>query len=465
MSTGLTAKVKLAELRGMVWYELFMNRRLIISEIIFENPAFELIVEQDTSKRKAASTSVQSLFGDILARASLSDFRLENGSFRLFRKSDEELEEVASIKSLNFFADGIITDSVQWNYPIPFKMEAFYSTISGIHTRFGNNQVLDLGKLTFNSKEKQFSLDNVSMKYEKSWKEVAREMGVQKDMSEFELGRLESNKIDALSSFLGEKLDIRANSIVVSDLDFRDHRDKNIPRPPDKEKPMFEGMIASIPISLEIDSIMIKDSRISYEEIPKGSSSGGVIQFDRVFGTVYNVTTIPEFKADYNQFEADIIARLNGTGKIKLRLEVPYSKESFRAYAEVNEFDMTKMSATLVPMAGVRIISGDLINMDLSMNASRTLSSNVLVMDYENLHVEILDSEKHKEKKGLLSSVANLAIRQNNHPDDNNYVITEYSTERNIYRGPFKLIFSSMKDGIMQIVPSKTTRKILAKKK
>jgi hypothetical protein len=92
------------------------------------------------------------------------------------------------------------------------------------------------------------------------------------------------------------------------------------------------------------------------------------------------------------------------------------------------------------------------------------MSRNVLVMDYENLHVEVLDAEKHKEKKGLLSSVANLAIRQKNHPDDNSYVITEYSTERNIYRGPFKLIFSSMKDGIMEIVPSKTTKRILAKK-
>jgi hypothetical protein len=95
------------------------------------------------------------------------------------------------------------------------------------------------------------------------------------------------------------------------------------------------------------------------------------------------------------------------------------------------------------------------------MEAGRNSSSNQLVFQYENLKLKILDEKKSVNK--LKSSLANMFTSKNNLPADRNYKTANYRSDRNIYRGPFNLIWQSTKEGLIQIVPGEVALLFLDK--
>jgi hypothetical protein len=97
------------------------------------------------------------------------------------------------------------------------------------------------------------------------------------------------------------------------------------------------------------------------------------------------------------------------------------------------------------------------------MEVSRYRSSNKLTFQYEDLKLELL-GEDHSKKK-LKSIVANLLSSKRNLATDSNYKKASYVTDRNIYRGPFNLVWESTKEGILQIVPGDVTQVFVTKKK
>jgi hypothetical protein len=52
-----------------------------------------------------------------------------------------------------------------------------------------------------------------------------------------------------------------------------------------------------------------------------------------------------------------------------------------------------------------------------------------------------------------MSTIANILLNESNMPGEKKYTLPQYVTERNRYRGPFHLIWSSTKEGIMRTVP------------
>ena len=48
-----------------------------------------------------------------------------------------------------------------------------------------------------------------------------------------------------------------------------------------------------------------------------------------------------------------------------------------------------------------------------------------------------------------------------NDPTTKNYIIADYRSERNIYRGPFNFMWQTVKEGFIQIIPTKTTKGFL----
>ena len=77
--TIITGSVDYATLKGLVWVELLFGKQLNIREISFEQPVFEITLSTDTVK-KTSGKGIQELFGDILSRANLKSFSIQNGS-------------------------------------------------------------------------------------------------------------------------------------------------------------------------------------------------------------------------------------------------------------------------------------------------------------------------------------------------------------------------------------------------
>ncbi|MEN8800131.1 MAG: DUF748 domain-containing protein, partial [Flavobacteriaceae bacterium] len=461
--TVINGSVKNAQLKGLVWRDLALGKKLDIDEISFEEPVFEVVLSSDTTKRTSGK-GMQTLFGDILSRAKLKSFRLESGSVVL---KEPESEEIAGrVKNLNVFANEIVTDSIHWKHLIPFELGALTVEIDSAWLNLNDYTQLSLGQLNYSLVEQNLILKNISMGYNTDWRNVSKKLGVQTDIIVVSLDELAIFNLESSSRFYSD-LDIIAHKLMIDGLDFMDHRDKNMPRPPDTVKPMFKGMVDAIPVSLKLDTIQLRNITIGYTELGIGKNDAGTILINDLNGTITGLTTFAELQQEYKHFNADLTARLQDAADMQISLEVPYDSETFSLAAHVGPMDMTRLSPTARAMGGVEIESGKLAGINLQMDANRASAHNRLVMDYTDLKATVVKENKdHKEKKQvLLSAVANTAIRARNMPGDKKYLTASYTSERNIYRSPFNFIWASMMDGIVRIVPGKGVQFALGIKK
>ena len=450
--------VDYAELSGFKWRKFIFSKSVSINELKFVAPTFDLAIYADSTK-KTKGQSMQGLFSDILSRLDLDQFQIKDGSV-LMKEGDSTL--IGELSRINIVASEIETDSVQLTHIIPFKLGNLEVELDSAYYQINPYTEAKLGFIDYSMTNESIILKDVSLHYYKDWVAISEERGLQDDVMEFALDSLCISNMNFSSSFWSD-LDIEAERMHIDGLMLSMKRNKNLPRPPDVEKPLFKGIVDKIPFRIDLDSILISNSTVLYGELSVNKKKTGVIEITDVNGAITQLTTFPERKEEYKDFDANFTAKLNGAGNMNIALNVPYDKDSFKLHTTVGPMDMTALSRSLVPLLGVEIKEGQMKHLDYKMNASFYGSSNSLVMDYENLHLTVYkeNEDGSNKKDGILSSIANAAIKHHNLPDEKRYETATYTTERNIYRSPFQHIVAGVLDGTQYIIPAKGIRALL----
>jgi len=199
-------------------------------------------------------------------------------------------------------------------------------------------------------------------------------------------------------------------------LNIKLQRNKNISRPQDAVKPLFQGIINAIPVAILVDTIQISNSSLTYGELGVKKSESGSLKFQNINGNISDITNMPNEQIKKGKFDAKINASLIGKAEINLDLSVPYDKETFSIAVDVGEMNLTNLNPSIKPLAGVELVTGQMKRIQFQMNASPVKSQNRLIFDYSNLHITLINEKsKNKSKKRvLLSAIANAAIRANN---------------------------------------------------
>ena len=462
--TIVTGQVDYATINGLVWSDLLFGRKLNLDEIAFEQPLFEVILSADSTNTKTTKDhqgkGLQVMFGDILSRANLNSFRIQNGAVVLRDSVSHDVK--GEVKRLNIQASEIETDSLKFNNLIPFEMGNLEVDIDSISFEINDYTHAKLGRFHYNLREKEILIKDISLGYSIDWVEVSRRIGFQNDIIEFNIKEIGIHELEPSSNFYTQ-LDIQAQKVSVDELHIKLQRNMNIPRPPDVVKPMFQGIINAIPMAILIDSVQISNSSVTYGELGINKSETGSLEIQEINGNITGVTNMPEQQKNLGQLDAKIKARLLDKAGINIDLSFPYDKETFSMALAVGAMDLTSLNPTLKPLGGVEMVSGQMRRIQFHMNAGAVQSHDKLVFDYSNLHVKMItDNSKHKDhKKVLLSAIANGAIRTNNLPDQKKYLVAEYQSERNAYRSPINYILQGLIHGFTRIVPGKVVQKII----
>lgn len=457
----IRGRVDYATVNGLVWTDLLFGKRLKIDEIAFVQPEFEVILSNDTI-RKTNGKGLQEMFGDILSRAELNSFRVQNGSIIIRNPVSQDIK--GEITLINIVATEIETDSMKFKHIIPFEVGNLSVDIEGALFKPNDYTDISLGSLHYNLMDKEILLNDLSLGYSIDWIEVSKRLGVQNDIIKLNVKQIGIHEIEPSNNFYTQ-LDIEAQKISIDELDIKLQRNKNIPRPLDTAKPMFQGIINSIPIEFLIDSLQISNSSVTYGELGVKKSESGTIKIQDINGSITGVTNMPEQQMSIGQLNTNINASLKGKADIKLGLNVPYNTSTFSLDVDVGSMDLRNLNPTLKPLAGVEFVSGEMSRIKLHMEAGPIHSKNKLVFDYSDLHIKLINekSKNKSNKKVILSAIANSAIRPNNLPGQKKYLEAEYQSERNKYRSPINYIIQGLINGFTRIVPGKTVQKLINK--
>ena len=139
-------------INGLGLRNLLFSKTLDIDKIIFKQPSFEVTLNSDTNQ-KTNGKGLQSMFGDILSRAHITHFQIENGSVVLMDPISKKRK--GQVKKLNLLASHLETDSLKFKHLIPFKMGDLEVTLDSITFELNEYTHVGLSRFQYRLKDKK----------------------------------------------------------------------------------------------------------------------------------------------------------------------------------------------------------------------------------------------------------------------------------------------------------------------
>jgi hypothetical protein len=435
--------------------QLILNKKLKIKEFVFSNPELTLFVPPESGDEERSGEGLKGFFGDVLSRGEIQNFEVNQAHLMVVLKDDQ----IGNVSNLNILATGLETDSLKLSNPIPFDYKRILVTIDSMNHKLASGEYFKAGKISFDTDILELSLKELSLKYPEGVVDATSKMDYQIDMIEFELDSMTFSGLEATSNLYSDP-DVRADKLTLSGLVLKDFRNKNLPRPHDDIKPLFQGMVMSIPFPLKLDTLSVAHSKVIYSEMVADSDDVWEFHLDHLNGHFVNITTIPEYQQELELFEGDFTAKINGGGSMVIDFDIPYARDEFDLKVELTDFSLPKINEILNPIMNGEIVAGDLHRLYLEMHADSMKATNRFTFDYTGLEFSLFKKDS-RDKNKLMSTVANILLKESNMPGENKYTLPEYVTTRNRLRGPFHLIWNSAKDGMMLTIPGGAARTII----
>lgn len=431
-------------------FGFIFNKEIEIGELRLVKPSFRMIKKDSSAHNKEGSKEFQNLFGDLVSRGIIHNFVIEDGTAELLVQEDS-LRRFGTFTDLNIYAEGVQTDSVIVSHVVPFQLDQIMTGIKNLKMELSAGHKLEVASINFNLREQYLSLQGISMNYDQDLVEKSFDETYQTDLIELDLKELRFENLDARSDLYGN-WSVISQMMIVDSLVMNDVRNKNRPRPEEPIKPMFGGMLAQVPFPLDVDTLLVKNTTISYLEIPEGQRKGGEIRFENMEAKILGLITVDSLQQS-QELTIDVTTSLLGKAPIEAKFRIPYHDDFFSLDLTIGEMNLEQLNPLLLPLAQITLESGTLHKLHLKMEAHERIASAQLIFDYENLKLEVHKGANSGQVKGGASMLANMAIRSENLPSKKNYRTANYQTARNMYRSPFNYIWLTTKSGLMEIAP------------
>jgi hypothetical protein len=333
-----------------------------------------------------------------------------------------------------------VADSLMWRESA-VQISDFSFTLPDEYYSFSVKDVrLDL-------KKKSFEIDSLKVMPTLGRRAFMRKYGREIDYFK---GVVPYVKISGLSMTADPSLAFQVNQIVAN---FRliVFRDKRLPFIKDWHTQLPSEFIHKLPFKLNIDTLLLKDCFVSYEEFPAAGDSSGTVFFDHLYATAHSISNDMS-KPHGTKMQAR--AKFMGTGNLLVNFTFPRdTNKAYTAAGWLRDFPMVKLNDMLGPAAKARVESGIMTNLEFHFRYNRTRSDGTVELNYENLKISSLrENKNHETKVSLIKTLLlNLFVIKKNMDEDTRddrktgTILFYRNTKRSIFNYWWKSIFSGIK--------------------
>jgi hypothetical protein len=192
-----------------------------------------------------------------------------------------------------------------------------------------------------------------------------------------------------------------------------DYKDKSLPFNSGLIKPLPVTMIKRLPFKLNIDSILLSNAEVVYTEVNEKTKVAGTIPVNRMNVTILNLKNDELSSTDSLTIRAT--GYLLDTAWIRLRVKESYTDSlgGFLMSLRLKPGDLRVLNSALIPLASVKLISGDLDTLDMRAIGREYLSLGEMKMFYRNLKIQLLKNGVESKKTiftRFVSFIANTFI-------------------------------------------------------
>ncbi|MFH1159467.1 MAG: hypothetical protein V1733_00770 [bacterium] len=431
------------------------DRDLKIREIEMMDPVVTLVRHAGIHPQKTAGNrhpagrpEIKSPFHSI----GISNLKLSNGTLHYISREDEGTTQV-TVDRITTTIREFHYDSTQLNKDTSSLFYCYDITLQTGGYRWlmkDSLYTLSIAGLRLSTANSDLSLDSLNLAPRYSDSLFSRKLGYQTDRLDLLIRQIDLQRLDFAK--LLEENRIEAGYGSVEGLILDDYRDKRIPFPTWQKPPMPPQLIEKIRLPVSIDSVWLRDARITYRE--QTGTEPGTIFFDRMNLLIRNFTNDSVRIANGPTLEASGSAWLMGKGLLEGSFRFPLNSPSdtFFFAGRAGQVSLEILNPLLSNLTPIRIKSGisDSVRVNI-LTGNSTYSTGTLDYYYHDLKLQML----HR-KKGFLNYLEtevyqlllDLSI-----PEDNTGYFGKHRTgyiwfQRDIEKGYFNFFWKSIYSGL-----------------
>jgi hypothetical protein len=227
----------------------------------------------------------------------------------------------------------------------------------------------------------------------------------------------------------------------------------------DKVKSFPHVALFQLKDDLRLDTLRVARLDINYSEHNKKSDQAGTITFNRTTAEFVNITNNKAALQKNHLLTAHVTSYFMDRAKLNTDFVFNLTDKlaTFSYKGHLASIDIRALNGATVPLAMVRINSGQLKSFDFDFKANRNTFKGKVLFLYNDLRVSLLrndEADQQLKKKFIVSLFANLFVLKHNNPDNEGEIPRSFNVN---YKRPidfpfFKTIWRTLLLGIKPAV-------------
>jgi hypothetical protein len=452
-------RIKLAHLKlsrvGIL--TAYFKKKIKINSIVLDHPSIDMIYHK-VPKQKDTVQIEQTLYQQIskaikairVGRISIidADFDYYNGQKKL-----------NAVKHLTVNVKDVLVDSLSQNdtsrvfhaKDIGFELSGYKSVSKDkMYTLQVDTVIGSISRKTLKVK----GLKMIPMYPDLTF---SRKYTVQKDRYDLDFKELNLSGVDFIS--LNNDGNLHAKRLTIGPAKVAIFMNRELPPPNfDKGRNYPHNALKRLPIEMLVDTLSLKNVDIAYTEYNPKAKERGTLKLDNLSGNILNLTNDSLRLTKNNHALADLTTYIMGTGKMNVKIDFNLTDKNaaFSYVGHIGTFNMQVLNPLSKSLGLIEIEKGTVQKADFNITANEKRSKGTLQFYYTDLKVNLLkegDGGKPKEKKGLLSFLANTVLIKNDNPTKGEQGRTvNVAFERLPQASFFNLMWKSVFVGIRETV-------------
>lgn len=321
---------------------------------------------------------------------------------------DDKIHQTIQLNSLNL--ENLFISDTSFSKSDEFILKNKELRVSNGNIQLKNENInLEIFNLSLNKASNSLNIDSIAF-YPVSEREAfMQSKEYQTTHNQLYTGKIRLKGIDF--SRLMQDTVIDAKKATLNDVKFIIYKDKRLPFLHGIEKPMLTNLLLNIHPKIEIDSVILKNGYIEYEEFNNRTKQYGKLNLSNIKGAITNVKThnpLPDDSLGFTMY-----ARFLNTADLRVGYQQSYSDSlsAFNLKLIVNAFDLTTLNPILRPFASAELKSGNLDTIRMSVIGRKYIAFGVMKMYYDDLNAVYLRKGDSANTNILTKSVSFFANR------------------------------------------------------
>jgi hypothetical protein len=434
------ATIQQIELNGINVYDLLTKRKLTISELVIDsgrvryNTDIKFQISKDSGNNKMADVTIGKLTLRNLQTVIVSD-------------------SIAAVTGLlNIQAADIVVAEKKDSTSNLFEITDIQGGVSNIKVNDKNGLYLTtIAKVNMDMAAQQLIIDSILLKPLHSKFKFAKAARKQTDrinvfVSQVKVSGLNYRQLLS-QKVLAKKIDIYSSEVYS-------FRDKRMPFKETENKPLPMEALKKLDQDVEVDSLEVHSSKITYEEFPTDGFKSAKIIFEDLQAKMNNVINRSDSnKSRYSTLQAS--AKLLGKGLIEATFLLPIQPTfEYHAKGKISGFQLYHLNPILENLAFISVSSGRLNSMHFNFEYNDRFSNGALTINYEDLKIAGLKKEKKADISDVKTFLINTFVKNDKDKDvpieNRTGTITfERDRKRQIFNFWWKSLLSGIKNSVL----------------